>query len=231
MKQQTILSLGLLFGATIFSLNGCTQQNTATFVEPSNQNLMERGDYAMWQGRWTDAVVDFEKAIQLHPGDWLAQYRLGTCYMELGDPQRASRSLAIAESLRPLDNTIADLYAEALLQSGERNQLYSYLLKRAQTQQTVRDWIVFAEYTMDIDDPDSSINAINTAIAISNGTDSAPYIVAAIYAERLGDDALAITRWSEAWMIEPMNEDVSSALRAHGVVPGPTMTGVDDNSQ
>lgn len=231
MKYQIPLSFGLLLSASIFSVTGCSQQIQTTFVEPSNEKLHERGNYAMWQGRWSDAAVDFSKAVKLHPGDWEAQYRLGTCYLELGEPQRASQSLAIAESLRPSDYMVSNLYAEALLQSGDRNKLYMYLLQRAQTHQTVRDWIVFAEYTMDLDDPDSSTNAINTAIDISNGTDARPYIIAATYAERLGDDNLAITRWSEAWMIEPMNDDISNALRAHGIVPGPTMTGVDDNSQ
>jgi Tfp pilus assembly protein PilF len=84
---------------------------------------------------------------------------------------------------------------------------------------------------MDLDDPDSATNAINTAIAISDGTDAGPYVIAATFAERLGDDALAINRWREAWMIDPTNEDISNALRAHGIVPGPTMTGVDDNEQ
>ena len=55
-----------------------------------------------------------------------------------------------------------------------------------------------------------------------------PYIIAASFAERLGDDTLAVTHWRQAWIIEPMNEDISNALRSHGVVPGPTMTGVDD---
>ena len=146
----------------------------------------------------------------------------------MDNPQKASQSLAVAESLRPTDTDISDLYAESLLQCGERDRLYSFLLKRAQKQQTVRAWIVFAEYANDLDDPDSATNAINTAIALGNGTRARPYIIAATFAERLGDDELAVTRWREAWIIDPMNEHVSNSLRAHGVVPGPTMTGVDD---
>jgi hypothetical protein len=88
-----------------------------------------------------------------------------------------------------------------------------------------------AEYTMELDDPDSATNAINTAIAISNGADATPYMTAASIAERLGDDALAITRWQEAWHIEPHNEYIETALRSHGEVPGPTMTGSADNSE
>jgi len=202
------------------ALTGCGQ--------PSNTTLLERGNYAMWQGRWSDAATSFQMAAEQHPGDWQAQYHLGQCYLEMGDATSASQSLAVAESLRPADSEIAALYAESLLLSNEQDKLYSFLLNRAQKQQTVNDWIIFAEYTMDLDDPDSATNAINTAITISNGTDAQPYIIAASFAERLGDDTLAVHRWREAWMIEPSNDSVSNALRAHGIVPGPTMTGVDD---
>jgi len=223
MKQQNSSPFCLLLGLLFITVVGCGQ--------PSNTSLLERGSYAMWQGRWSDATDAYNRAISQHPGDWEAQYYLGQCYMELGEPQTACQSLAIAESLHPEKNEIADLYAEALLQSGDRNKLYSFLLQRAQKQQSVRAWSIFAQYAMDLNDPDSATNAINTAIDITDGTDAGPYVIAATFAERLGDDALAINRWREAWMIDPTNEDISNALRAHGIVPGPTMTGVDDNEQ
>jgi tetratricopeptide (TPR) repeat protein len=224
MKQQHNSTICLLLvGVFTLALTSCGQ--------PSNSTLLERGNYAMWQGRWSDAATSFQKATLQHPGDWRAQYHLGQCYLEMGDATRASQSLAVAESLRPADTEIAALYAESLLLSNEQDKLYTFLLHRAQKQQTTDDWITFAEYTMDLDDPDSAVNAINTAIAISDGTTAEPYIVAASFAERLGDDPLAVTRWSEAWVIEPTNETISNALRAHGVVPGPTMTGVDDGKE
>jgi len=221
MKHHSIFQLCVLFfSAILLTLVGCGQ--------PSNTALLEQGNYAMWQNRWSDASNAFQKAVSQHPGDWEAQYNLGQCYIEMGEPRKASQALAVAESLRPADTSIADLYAESLLLSGERDLLFSFLLQRAKRVETVRAWMVFAEYTMDIDDPDSATTAIDTAIALSNGIDARPFVVAATFAERLGDDTLAITRWKEAWMIEPTNEDISNALRSHGIVPGPTMTGVDD---
>ncbi len=205
---------------TIFAaLPGCGGQ-------PSNTALLEKGDYAMWQGRWSDAASSFDEAVSQHPGDWEAQYHLGQCYMEMGEPVKASQSLAVATSLRPLNGRISDLYAASLLQSGQEDQLFTYLHNRARKLQTSAAWTTFAEFAILLDDPDTATNAIDTAIALSDGTEILPYIVAATYAEQLGDDTLAIQRWQEAWMIEPTNGVVSNALRAHGVVPGPTMTGV-----
>jgi len=192
---------------------------------------MERGDYAMWQGRWADATDDFKAAAEMHPGDWRAQYGLGQCLLKIDEPQQASQALTIAESLRPNNTAIADMLAVALLKSGDNNRLYSFLLARARKHQTVHAWTRMAEYSLDLDDPDSATNAINTAIAISNRTDAAPYITAATIAEKLGDDALAITRWRQAWHINPDNEQIDGALRSHGEVPGPTMTGSVDDSK
>ena len=212
-----------LIGAVLLTAAGCGQ--------PSNVTLLKHGNHSMYQERWSDAADDFEKATKQHPGDWEAQYNLGQCLLKLGNPEKAYQALAIAESLRPYNNAIADSYAEALLKSGNRNKLFSFLQGRAQKQQTVRAWTRFAEYAMDIDDPDSATYAINTAIAISDGTNAAPYITSATFAERLGDDSLAVKRWSEAWMIDSSNEMVSNSLRSHGVVPGPTMTGAVEDSQ
>lgn len=223
MKHPNRFSVCLLSGTLFLMIAGCGQ--------PSNTALLERGNYAMWQGRWADGAKAFSQATLQHPGDWEAQYHLGQCYMEMGNPQKASQSLAVAQSLQPTNTEIANTYADSLLQSGNADKLYSFLLAQAQKQQTVHDWVNFAEYTMEIDDPDSATTAINTAIAISEGTNARPYVIAAMFAERLGDDELAVTRWREAWVIDPTNEDISNALRAHGIVPGPTMTGVDDAIQ
>jgi hypothetical protein len=56
-------------------------------------------------------------------------------------------------------------------------------------------------------------------------------VVAAQFAERLGDDTLAISMWQQAWRIEPKNETIADALRTHGEIPGPTMTGITDDPQ
>ena len=220
MKKLTTILFGTFLLTSLLFAQGCGQ--------PSNETMLERGNYAMWQSRWSDAAEDFDKAAKLHPGDWEAQFHLGKCYMELGNPEAAAQSLAIAESLKPYNTEIADLYAEALLKSGKQDKLYSYLFGRAQSQQTVRAWIKFAEYAMELDDPDSATNAINTAIALSDGTDIAPLVIAATFAERLGDDTLAIAYWKRAWILEPTNSEITNAIRSYGEVPGPTMTGVDD---
>ena len=140
--------LQLLITTVLLTLISC--------ASPANTSLMDKGDRAMWQGRWSDAATSYKKATLQHPGDWQAQYHLGQCYLEMGDATSASQSLAVAESLRPGDSEIAATYAESLLLSNEQDKLYTFLLHRAQKQQTTTDWINFAEYTMDLDDPDSA---------------------------------------------------------------------------
>ena len=221
MKQITTTIVGGALLAIIST--GCSQ--------PSNTTLLEKGNYAMWQERWSDAAADYKKATLQHPGDWQAQYKLGQCLMEMGEPQLASQSLAIAEALEPSNIEVGDLYAKSLYDCGRQDQLFSFLYSRAKKQQTVRAWTSFAEYAMDLDDPDSATNAINTAITLSDGTDANPYILGATLAERLGENDKAIHLWQQAWLISPSDENISNALRAHGEIPGPTMTGIVDDSQ
>lgn len=217
MKYITTSTFALLL--TTFVI-GCSQ--------PSNTALFERGDYAMWQGRWSDAANDFKTATLQHPGDWEAQFKLGKCKMELGEPQLASQSLAIATALQPDNTEIADLYAKSLFDCGEQDKLFTYLSTRASEQQTVRAWTRFAEYAMDLDDPDTATIALNTAIKIGDGSNADPYILFATLSQRLGNNEEAVYYWQQAWIIEPHNEDIANALRSHGEVPGPTMTGIVD---
>ncbi len=223
MKRQTSLITGTCFLALTFAVLGCGR--------PSNTALMKQGDYAMWQGRWADAATQYVKAAEQHPGEWEAQYKLGQCYLEMGDPLQACHALAIAESIQPENIEIADLLATALMECDNRDGLYTFLHTRATKVQTTRAWTKFAEYSMAMDDPDSAVQAINTAIVLNTSHDAYPYIVAATFAERLGDDTLAVRHWKDAWTIDPTNERIADALRSHGEVPGPTMTGVSTDTE
>ena len=223
MKRQTSLITGTCFLALTFAVIGCGR--------PSNTALMNQGDYAMWQGRWADAATNYEKAAEQHPGEWEAQFKLGQCYLEMGDPLQACHALSIAESIQPENIEIADLLATALMESDNRDGLYTFLQTRATKVQTTRAWTKFAEYSMAMDDPDTAVQAINTAIVLNTNQSAYPYIVAATFAERLGDDTLAVKHWKDAWSIDPTNERISSALRSHGEVPGPTMTGISTDSE
>ena len=223
MKRQTSLITGTCFLALNLAVIGCGR--------PSNTALMKQGDYAMWQGRWADAATNYEKASEQHPGEWEAQYKLGQCYLEMGDPLQACHALSIAESIQPQKNEIADLLSTALMECDNRNGLYTFLQTRATKVQTSRAWTKFAEYSMAMDDPDTAVQAINTAIVMNTSSSAYPYIVAATFAERLGDNTLAVKHWKDAWSIDPNNERVSNALRSHGEVPGPTMTGISTDTE
>ena len=207
----------LIAASAMLLLSACGQ--------PSTTSLMEKGHFAMWQGRWSDAAEKYVVITQMHPGDWEAHYRLGQCLLELGDPQGASTSLEIANTVVPTNVEVSDLLAESYLAAGNENKLFTFLEQQAKERQSVRAWTRFAEYAMAISDPDNAGIAINTAIMLDEGTTAKPYIVAATFAEQLGDDTLAISRWKEAWAIDASNEQIADALRGHGEVPGPTLTG------
>ncbi|MDP7008146.1 MAG: tetratricopeptide repeat protein [Phycisphaerales bacterium] len=203
--------------------------STALYVtacgQPSTTALMDKGSFAMWQGRWSDAAASYSEITKMHPGDWEAHFHLGQCLLELGDPHGAAASLEIANTIVPDSIEVSDLLADSYLALGDENTLFTFLETTANERQTVRAWTRFAEYSMAVSDPDNAMMAINTAIALGGETTAKPYIVAATFAEQLGDDSLAVTRLKEAWSIDATNQQVADALRGYGEIPGPTMTG------
>lgn len=215
MKSTTIL----LTGCALLAVASCGQKFDNT------EALRGSGDYARWQGRWADAADDYQQIAAAHPGDWQAQYRLGESLLTLGDATRAREALEIAETIRPTNADVADLLARAMLAEGNVDRLYKWLRQRAEMRQTARAWQRFAQYAMALDDPDTATVAIDTAIAMHDGSTADPYLVAAELAQRLDDTDLAITRLQQAWNIDPENSEINAALRELDVVPGPTMTG------
>ncbi len=208
----------LVAGIGLLLLAGCG--------EPGTTRLRDSADYARWQGRWVDAADDYAQITRLHPGDWRAQYRLGQCMLALGQPQQARASLEVAETLRPGDSEIADLLAEAYLEDGDTNHLFSWLRLRAERTQTTVAWMRLAEYAMELDDPDSAMLAADTAIAIDEGRTVEPLLLHADLAVQLGDERAAVDSLRWAWRINPDDTRVNTALRDLGQVPGPTMPGL-----
>ena len=130
-----ITSLLITASATLF-LSACGQPSTTT--------LMEKGSFAMWQGRWSDAAEKYTEITHMHPGDWEAHLNLGKCLLELDDPKGAAASLEIANTVVPSNLEVSDLLAECYLVAGDENKLFTFLESQAKEQQTVRAWMRFA---------------------------------------------------------------------------------------
>ena len=205
-------TLGILILACLF---GCGQQPIES-LRTSGDRLYERGDYA-------SAAAKYAQIADRYPGDWEAHYRLGLCRLEMGELSAARRELEVARTSRPRDPDVVDALAEAILLQGDEAELFSYVKKRAESEQTVRAWLRLARYAARLGDADSAQTAFETAIVLDDGKTVEPYLQTAKFAEDLGDMDQALRRLRQAYGINPRDPRVAQRLRELGEVPGPTI--------
>ena len=157
------------------------------------------------------------------PGDWLAQYRLGLCELELGNPDRARSALEIAHTRQPADADVVDALAEAMFRQGDEQPLFDLLTLRAETEQTVRAWLRLGRYSAELGDADTALTAFETAIELDAGRSVEPYVQTALFSQQIGDLDTALRRLRQAYKIDPEDPVVDQQLRDLGEVPGPTL--------
>lgn len=83
---------------------------------PKNPGLVMNLGFALdYSGHKREALNEFQKALQLDPGNAVAMLFLGTTYLELGDPAKALDPLEKAVSANPNEPDAQEALAEACL--------------------------------------------------------------------------------------------------------------------
>jgi Flp pilus assembly protein TadD len=83
---------------------------------PTNPGLVMNLGFALdYSGHKREALSEFQKALQLDPGNAVAMLFLGTTYLELGDAARALNPLEKAVSLNPNEPDAQEALAETCL--------------------------------------------------------------------------------------------------------------------
>jgi tetratricopeptide (TPR) repeat protein len=211
MMRSTILSLVLC----AVTLSAC---NT-----PSVESKRSSAKWHYDHQRYDEAVVQYTVITDRYPGDFEAQYYLGLSYLGLGEPGEARRALEIAHTRRPKDEDVCDALAEAMFLQGDQSGLFAFLRERAEVAPSVRSQLRLAQYSAEIGDPDSARTALEIAIVIDEANSTEPYLVAASFAEDVGDLDLAVRRLRQAYAIDPYDQMVNDRLRALGEIPGPSI--------
>lgn len=196
-------------------LVGCAQRPV--------QTVLASADFHYRHGNFEKAAGEYTEVTDRQPGGWRAHYQLGRCLLELEKPTPARRQLEVSHTLQPRNTEVIEALAEAMLAQGDESGLYTFLKEQAETSQTPNAYVRLARYSMLLNDPDSALSAVETAIVLDDGRTTEPYIEAAAIAERIGDLELAVRRLRQAYGIDPTNRRVQERLRDLGEVPGPTI--------
>jgi len=190
---------------------------------PSTESLRDKADFRFKRGEYHQAVSDYSEIVARYPGDWRVQQRLGECYLEIGDPNRAREALEVAHSHRPNNTQIIDSLAEAMFRQGDETRLFAFLRERAESTQSPAAYLRLARFSIELNDPDSAKLAIDTAIVLDDARTVEPYLAAANLAQRVGDIDDAIFRLRQALGVDPIDKRVLQRLDELGEIPGPTL--------
>lgn len=216
-NRMTAITLGLI----LLGFAGCA-------TKPTNTTLRERASDAMWQERYEDAETLYGELLANSPQDWRVQYGFGASAMHTGNLSESRQALEIAHTLRPENREIALDLAEVMYLQEDRNGLFQFLRDRAEARSDSRDWLLLAEYSLMTDDPDSARSCVEKAMIIDDASSVQTWLEAATLSERMGDLDSAMIYLRTAYTIEPANTIVQERLRAHGLVPGPTLAMPND---
>ena len=187
------------------------------------ETIRQSGDFSFDHRDYNTAAREYAEITNRYPGDWRAQFRLGLCLLEIGQPARAREALEVAHTHRPRNPEVVDALAEAFFQLGEESRLFAFLRHRAESMQTPSAYLRLARYSLELGDADSAGVALEKAIVLDDGQTVEPYLAAASFAERLGDLDTALHRLRQAYGIDHTDGRVLQRLKDLGEIPGPTL--------
>jgi len=205
----------ILIGVTCSLLLGCSGQRALHMVEASGERAMRQGDYRL-------AESEYAEIIERRPGRWDARIERARALLELGRPAEAREELEIAYTIRPNDEEVLDLLAEAMLESGDVEAIARELRHRATESNTVSDWLRLGISLQRAGDLDGAEQALLTAARIDGGENVQPQTALAGLYRAAGDEEQALRRLRMALYIDPDNARVQELIRSYGEVPGPT---------
>jgi len=187
------------------------------------ESVRSSADFQFQQQQYDQAALGYTEIVDRAPGDWRAQYRLGLCELDIGNPDRARTALEIAHARQPDNPDVVDALSEAMFRQGDEQALFDLLTQRAEDKRTVRAWLRLGRYSAELGDADTALTAFETAIEIDAGRSAEPYVQTALFSQQLGDLDGALRRLRQAYRIDPDNPVVDQRLRDLGEVPGPTI--------
>ena len=185
--------------------------------------LLKKGEHAERYGRFEEAADLYNQVLERSPGNQMALIQYGTMMLKLNEPVKARSAFHTAALAEPGNADVVYLLARAEVESGKYDDAFRLLRTYAIDNSDATAWTLLAEYSLQLDDPDTAQQAISRAIQIVGDTSASPYLMAADLAERLGNEAEALRRLRQAYACDPSNTDVDRRLREYGEIPGPSI--------
>ncbi|MFT3685413.1 MAG: tetratricopeptide repeat protein [Phycisphaerales bacterium] len=194
-------------------LAGCT---------PPASSYREQGEVRLEAGQYTQSIENYEKYLELRPGDNEARFNLAKAYMAVNEPAKAATNLRIVHTQVPNHPEYTELLAESLLASGRRDELYRLLKSEAMDQQTMSDWLRLGQFALRQGDKDTALVALLASAKVDGGRSYEPHVALYDYYRSMGQKPEAIRRIRMAAWVAPRSAEVQKRIKESGEVNGPT---------
>jgi tetratricopeptide (TPR) repeat protein len=186
----------------------------------------------------------FEYVVHNDATDYKSHYYLGQVGLASGEPDYARRHFEIAYTIRqarpetfiapepglndtqlpiPSRSQIVDGLAEAIYQQKNFPQLFTFLNQVCQQYGQPDDYLRQARYMKLVGDPDAARFAHVNAARATGGKQAGPYVALGDFLDDVGLRDEATKAYRQAYTIDPNHPKLADKLRAHGLVPGPTI--------
>lgn len=171
------------------------------------------GDRFYQQGDIDGAILEFEKALELDPGNVNARNSMGVCYGVLGDLEKAAAAFATAAKLDPNEAMAAyNLGLVARLAENDLEKALDYFLQADRLGGEIFEVALqIGRLYIETDQPDQARAYLEKAAALRPGAGIARRCLGECYAD-LRMEAEAAAAYQKAIKLNPNDAESLSAL-------------------
>lgn len=196
-------------------LAGCSSNRPLPTVKRDAEHALSFRNYEK-------AAADFGEYLNRKPDANDVRINLAKSQLGMGDARAAAMNLSTALDVDPQNDEVLELYARALYEAGEKEQLQNFIARAASERGRAKDYLRIADYTRKLGLPDESLTALIAAAKIDEGKSVDVQLAIADFYKGVGKRAEMVKRLRMAYYLQPDNTEILSRIREAGEVPGPT---------
>lgn len=216
------LRAALLGLAVVVLMAGCQPANKVRRTLALN-DLQNKAGYAEQQGDDALATELWSEYVERRPHEAMARYRLGLVELRNANPRAAATHLWVAHDLRPGRIDYLETLAEALHQSGQREEMFQLLRDTIAEGGLAAGHLRLAGFAQRAGLVDEAEESLRIAAAIEGTNSDIPYRRLAELAQQTGDTDAEIEAWRTVLWFDATDEMANARLRSLGVIPGPSL--------
>ncbi|MEM1185136.1 MAG: tetratricopeptide repeat protein [Planctomycetota bacterium] len=205
------LSVALLAGCA-----GDGEPRSSGRLQVDSGRAYNEGDFPL-------ALEGYLKVLERRPGSAQAHFDVGRTQLELGESVSAREHLTVALDLDPENSVYLDALADAMLATGELDELFGLLERRAEEGDGYSGYLRVGRVAERLGLVDEAEQAYRKAVALQPRESAKGQAALANLYARAGDSAQELMRLRVLLYLTPQDEEIRNRISDLGEVPGPSL--------